>query len=184
MPNITDEQLVNQYLKGDEESLEILIKQYLKPIYSFVYHYLGNVSDAEDVAQEVFVKMWRNLKKFDGQKKFKTWIFTIAKNTCLDYFRKKKIVPMFLLEDDDNKIDNLIDLSSQPNKIVEQLDAQQKITPVLDKLSAKHRLVLNLYYQDQLNFREIGKKLNESINTIKSRYRRALNILRKIITES
>ena len=62
MKTHTDEQLVNAYLKGDEESLEILIKQYLKPLYSFVYRYVRDSQETEDIIQEVFIKTWQNLK--------------------------------------------------------------------------------------------------------------------------
>jgi len=68
MKNYSDRKLIADYLKGDEKSLEILIQQYLKPIYNFVYRYAGNAQDAEDITQDVFVKVWRNLKKFDRQK--------------------------------------------------------------------------------------------------------------------
>ena len=88
--NESDKQLIINYLKGDEKSLELLIQSYLKPIYSFVYRCTGNTQDAEDVTQEVFVKVWRNLKKFDQRKSFKTWIFAIAKNTAFDHLKKRK----------------------------------------------------------------------------------------------
>ena len=64
----SDEQLIFNYLKGDEKSLEILIKKYLKAIYNFVYRYVENSQEAEDITQETFVKAWRNLKKFNPQK--------------------------------------------------------------------------------------------------------------------
>ena len=91
--NRSDEQLVWDYLKSDEKSLELLIRRYLKPIYSFVYRYVGKAHDADDVTQDVFVKVWRNLKKFDREKSFKTWIFAIAKNTAFDHLKKKKAIP-------------------------------------------------------------------------------------------
>ena len=93
MQNYSDEQLVARYLRGDEKSLEFLIQQYLKPIYSFVYKYVGNPQEAEDITQEVFVRMWKYIKKFDQRKKFKTWIFSIAKNAAIDFLRKKKPYP-------------------------------------------------------------------------------------------
>ena len=62
---IEDKILIQQYIKGDEASLEILIARYLKPIYSFVYKNVGNPSEAEDITQEVFIKIWKNIKKFD-----------------------------------------------------------------------------------------------------------------------
>ena len=72
MNNEFDLKLVNQYLKGDKESLKILIQKYLKPIFNFVFTYVGNIQDCEDITQEVFVKVWSNLKKFDKNKSFKT----------------------------------------------------------------------------------------------------------------
>ena len=90
--NITDEQLVAQYLKGDEKSLELLIQKYLNPIYSFVLQYTKERDEAEDLTQEVFVKVWKNINKFKSEYKFKTWLFTIAKNTSLDFLKKKKVV--------------------------------------------------------------------------------------------
>ncbi len=94
----SDQKLIANYLAGDEKSLEILINRYLRPIYSFVYRHVGNGEVAEDITQEVFVKVWRNLKKFDQNKSFKTWIFTIAKNTSFDFFKKKKAIPFSELE--------------------------------------------------------------------------------------
>jgi RNA polymerase sigma-70 factor (ECF subfamily) len=97
-----DQDLISKYLAGDEKSLEILIEQYLKPIYSFVYRYTGSASNAEDITQDVFVRVWKNLKKFDQNKKFKTWIFSIAKNAAIDWLRKKKTIS--LSDDDMEKI--------------------------------------------------------------------------------
>lgn len=72
MNNEFDLKLINQYLKGNKGSLKILIQKYLKPIFNFVFTYVGNTQDCEDITQEVFVKAWSNLKKFDKKKSFKT----------------------------------------------------------------------------------------------------------------
>ena len=90
---LEDKKLIQQYLKGDSKSLDFLIAKYLKMIYSFVYKNVGSQSDAEDITQEVFVKVWKNLKKFDQKKSFKPWIFQIAKNTSIDFLRKRKTIP-------------------------------------------------------------------------------------------
>jgi len=163
----TDEQLATNYLKGDEESLEILIKRYLKPIYSFSFRFVGDSQEAEDITQEVFVKVWRNLKKFDKNKKFKTWIFTIAKNTCLDWQKKKKTLPLFFAE-------NIEDPSPILN---EPLDR------ILERISPKYRMVLFLRYNDHFTFREIAESLGESIDTIKTRHRRGIATLKKLLKE-
>jgi len=215
MPEINDEQLVRKYLKGDEKSLEILIQQYLKPVYSFVYRYVNSVSDAEDITQEVFVRMWKNLRKpalrastelsrmslskgFDPKKgKFKTWLFSIAKNASIDFFRRKKTLPFSTFsaqggpvsgwdnETGENSIVNkLVDPAPLPDEILEQKNATQSLSSAIKKLSPKYRLVLNQHYNNDLTFREIAQSLNEPLHTIKSRYRRALIYLKKIFTES
>jgi RNA polymerase sigma-70 factor (ECF subfamily) len=165
-----DAQLVGQYLSGDEKSLEILIKRYLKPIFSFVYKYVGNNQEAEDITQEIFVKAWQNLKKFDKNKKFKTWIFTIAKNTSIDWLKKKRAIPMVelpeLLKDERNTIkDDLIN----------------GFEIMIKNLSPQHREVLTLYYDNDFNFREIAENLGQPLNTIKSRHRRAILRLKKLL---
>ncbi len=152
-------------MKGDTESLEILIKRYLKPIYSFTFRFVGNSQEVEDITQEVFVKVWRTLKKFDKNKKFKTWIFTIAKNTCLDWQKKKKTLSLYFAE-------TLRDPSPIFN---EPLDR------ILERLSPKYRMVLFLRYNDHFTFREIAETLGESIDTIKTRHRRGIAILRKLL---
>lgn len=163
-----DEQLIINYLKGDEKSLEVLIRRYLKPIYSFVYRYVGSPSDVEDITQEVFIRVWRNLKKFDQKKSFKTWIFSIAKNASIDFLKKKKSIPF-------SEFDNVPNLISSPPEL--------SLNFILEKLSVKYRMVLFLRYNDHFTFREIAEISGESIDTIKTRHRRGIAILRKLLRE-
>ncbi len=205
MKNYSDQQLIAAYFQGNEKSLEVLIKQYLKPIYSFVYRYVGNFQDAEDITQEVFVKVWRNLKKpalshsvlsswskylskgFDPKKgRFKTWIFSIAKNASIDWLRKKKTVPFSSFENEEGKnklIETLADPAPLPSELLERADIAQILTSAMEKLSPKYRMVLFLRCNDHFTFREIAEVLEESIDTIKSRYRRAIIILKKLLSE-
>jgi len=183
--NRLDEQLIFDYLKGDEESLELLVQKYLKTIYSFTYRYVGNRQDAEDVMQEVFVKVWRNLKKFDQQKSFKTWIFAIAKNTALDRLKKKKVIPFSYFENErgENMItETLIDPSPLPDELLEKASMAQILTSAMEKLLPKYRMVLFLRYNDHFTFREIGESLGEPLHTVKGRHRRALILLKELIS--
>lgn len=195
----SDEQLISNYLKGDEKSLEILIGRYLKPIYNFVYQYTRSLDEAEDITQEVFVKVWRNLKKFNPkkshfakigdrqEKSFKAWLFTIARNTSIDAIRKKKSISFSEFENEEGKnvlIDRLVDPAPLPNKISEQLDLARILSTAMEKLSSKYRLVLSLRYNDNFTFQEIAESLDESPNTIRSRHRRALAYLNRILLDS
>lgn len=185
MRNCADEQLVFDYLKGDEGSLEVLIRRYLKPIYGFVYHMVGNVHDAEDVTQETFVKMWKHLKKFDSRKSFKTWLFSIAKNAALDFLKKKKAIPFSALDNEDGDnvmIDSIADSEALPSEIFDREDIASFLASAMAKLPPMYRAVLTLHYNEQLRFREIADVLGEPLDTVKSRHRRACSMLRKFLT--
>jgi RNA polymerase sigma factor (sigma-70 family) len=172
----SEEQLVIDYLKGDKESLEILIKRYLKPIYSFAYQYVGDSQTAEDITQDVFIKVWRNLKKFNKDKKFKTWIFAIAENTCFGWLKKKKALPFSSFENEKGE-------NSLINKLADFILPLQEplLNTAMEKLPSKYRAALSLRYNNQLTFREIAETLGESINTVKSKHRRGISLLRKIL---
>ncbi len=184
--NRSDQQLIADYLSGDEQSLELLIRQYLKPIHSFVYRYVGSAPEAEDITQEVFVRVWRNLKKFDQNKSFKTWIFSIAKNASLDYLKKKKAIPFseFDTEEGGNRItDTLVDPSPLPQELLERAGMAEMLNAAMERLSPRYRMVLFLRYNDHFNFREIAESLGQSLNTVKSQHRRALVILKNLLSE-
>jgi RNA polymerase sigma-70 factor (ECF subfamily) len=167
LPN-SDNYLVDNYLKGDEKSLEIIIRRYLKPIYSFAYKYVGNSQDAEEITQDTFIKMWRHLRRFDKHRSFKTWIFTIAKNTAIDFLKKKKTIPL-------SELSEIV----KDEKTIEYKDITDEFAMIIKKLSPKYQEVLSLYYSDHFTFREIAETLGEPLNTIKSRHRRALILLRR-----
>lgn len=195
----SDEQLVASYLKGNEKSLEVLIWRYLKLIYSFAFRFVNSAQEAEDITQEVFIKMWRNLKKFDPRRSrfatlrgrqnrsFKTWIFAIAKNTCLDAMKKKKTIPFSKFEDEEGKnifIDNLADGNLLPNELFEKVGIMRELNLAMAKLPSKYRLVEHLHYIEELTFKEISQILNKPLNTLKSQHRRALIRLKKILQKN
>jgi RNA polymerase sigma-70 factor (ECF subfamily) len=179
-----DRQLIENYLKGDEKSLEILIGRHLKPIYNFAYKYAGNPQEAEDITQEVFVKVWKNLKKFDKQKNFKNWIFPIAKNTAIDFLKKKKAMQFSDFENEKGEnilAETIIDSSLLPVELLERKDMLGMLMKAMNKLLPKYRKVLLLRHNDDLTFREISRITGEPLNTVKSRHRRALMMLKKLL---
>ena len=186
MQNHSDQKLIDAYLKGNEESLEILISRYLKPIYSFVYRYVGDSQEAEDITQQVFIKVWWNLKKFDQQKSFKPWIFAIAKNTSIDLLKRKKEVPFSKFENAAGiniLTESLVDPADLPDKLFEQKDIARMLYSAMENLSVQYRMVLFLRYNDHFTFREISESLEEPLHTVKSRHRRALIQLKNLLTE-
>lgn len=181
---ISDKQLIVDYLGGDEKSLEVLVRRYLGPIFSFIFRVVGDIQEAEDITQEVFVKVWRNLKKFDQEKSFKTWIFTIAKNASIDFLRKKRAIPFSEFETQENEnllMETLTDPLSLPDELLKQADIRERLNLAMQKLTPQSRLLLLLRYNEHLTFREISEVLGEPLNTIKSRHRRAIIQLRKFL---
>lgn len=180
----TDEQLISEYLAGRKESLEILVKRYLRPVYWFAYKYVNNVAEAEDIAQEVFVKVWRALKNFDQSRSFKSWLFAIAKNATVDFLKKKKAIPFseFDLEDGGNFLaDTIADEADSPEEIYEKNEKREVLAIALKKLSPEYQAVVSSRHENDFTFKRIAENLGESLNTVKSRYRRALIELKKII---
>lgn len=183
MKNLTDEKLVQIYLKGNEKALEEIVRRYLPLIYNFSRRYSGDADNASDIVQEVFVKVWKNIEKFDSSKNFKSWIFTIAKHAALDYLKKKNALPLSLIEEENaDSIENIADPNQLPpleNFYKQTLS--ENLALAIGKLPVKYGVVIRLYHKKSLNFREISDLTDESINTIKSRYRRGMALLKKLL---
>lgn len=184
MQNYLDEQLVKMYRKGDETALEVLVKRYLPVIFNFSRQYVGNNDTASDITQETFVKVWKNINKFDTSKKFKTWIFTLAKNTAIDWLREKKALPFSMLETEtNNPLDNLTDMGlSIADQISQKMDNRQ-LALAIEQLPGKYSSVIELHNRHDLTFKEISKILKEPLNTVKSKYRRGLSLLKKTLVK-
>ena len=177
MNQLKDSQLVKLYLKGDEKALEILIGRRLKQVYFFVYQRTGQDSDiAQDITQDIFIKMWKNLKSFKQEKVFKAWLFAIAKNACWDFLRKKKTLP---IKDANDIIDSALD-------IADVLQSRQKLEALslsVKKLSLKYKQIILWRLRENFSFQEIADLSGKPINTVKSLYQRAVIELRKNLPE-
>lgn len=116
---------------------------------------------------------------------FKTWVFAIAKNTAIDFLKKKKMIPFSEFENKEGEnviTETLADSSPLPQELLERAEVAQMLSSAMDKLFPKYRMVLFLRYNDHFNFREIAESLGESLDTVKSRHRRALVMLKKLLS--
>lgn len=180
----TDEELIRAYLDGEKSAFEILVKRYLKPVYGFVFRYVGNRGDSEDITQDVFVSAWKNLKRFDATRKFKTWLFTIAKNASLNWLKKKKpsLFSEFTTAEDGQRFEESIEDSEPvPEKLFERANLKEELEKAIGELNPIYQTTLLLYYTEDFSFQEIADIENESVNTVKSRHLRALAELRKLL---
>lgn len=180
----TDAQLIDASRHGDDTALPSLIRRYLGQVHGFVRRVVGDDDDAQDVTQEAFVKIWKNLDIFDERKKFLPWALTIAKRTSLDFLKKKKTIPFSRFDGDDglNAIeDSIPDTAPLPPEILDRKDADLLLLAALEKLSPASQEILTLHHREDLTFEEIAEVMEEPMNTVKSRYRRAILLLRTIL---
>jgi RNA polymerase sigma-70 factor (ECF subfamily) len=184
MEELSDKKLIILYLKKREgKALEILINRYLKPIYNFIFRLTNDQEEAEDLTIETFLKMWKNLRRFNLKKNFRGWLFTVAKNTTFDFFRKKKEYSFkdlsFFDENFEEKIPSEVSLEEEINQNYNLKILEEEIR----KLPLHYRVVLFLRYNDHLSLPEISEILEKPLNTIKSWHFRALKILKTNISQ-
>jgi len=186
----SDQELVKRTLHGDTYAFEELVKTYQNKVYMLAYRYMGNEDDANDMAQEAFIKAYRSLRSFKGDASFGTWIYRITTNVCLDELRrrKRKIAPISLDEPlatlDGAEIEREIsDQSLAADVIYEKKEFSQNIQLLLDEMKPEHKTVIVLRDVMDLSYEEIASVLDCSIGTVKSRISRARIILQKKLTE-
>ncbi len=175
----SDEKLVETYLGGNEAALNELVRRYAGHIYNFIYQYIRSPQETEDLTQDTFFKVWRHLRKFDTTKKFKVWIFQIARNTVFDFLRKKRTQVLSDLGDEETGEFDVPDNQPLPEEVFERKETEFKVRKIIASLPPVYQAVLSLYYLNQLNFREIAEVLGEPIDTVKARHRRAIIRLKK-----
>lgn len=180
----TDQEYVVASLAGDDAAFAFLVEKYTSAVYKFSYRYVRNGGDAEDIAQEAFIRAWKNLKQFDVSKSFTTWLFTIAKNASLDLIKKKKPALFSTLSDDDDVIEAIlaphITVQERQEDAFDRALLKSGLNGILAKLPPHYQKVMVLRYRDNLKFREIAETLREPIDTIKSRHRRGLALLKEL----
>jgi len=180
----TDAELIRATIKGDRRAFPALVERYTRDVYGFVFFMAKNSADAEDITQETFVKVWKNLKKFKPEQKFKSWLLAIARNTAIDYIRKRRhaVFSDFDDEEGDNAIaDTLQDEGRLADEIAELAESAGHVAEAVKKLPDIYRLVVSLRYEGGMSFEEIAETLKKSVNTVKSQHRRALIALREIL---
>jgi RNA polymerase sigma-70 factor (ECF subfamily) len=180
-----DGDLIAAALAGDRDAFAAIVTRYAGAIYQFSYRYVRNGPDAEDVAQETFLRIWKNLKKYDRSRTFTTWLFAIAKNASLDLIKKKKMTPFSAFGDEDDAVEAaLASAIVAPGDADLRLDERflaEELRGSLSRLPEHYRSVLMMRYTDNLKFREIAERLHEPIDTVKSRHRRGIAFLRDIL---
>lgn len=181
-----DKKLIEEILEGDDSAFKSLMEKYLHPVYNFLRQLVKDTSVVDDLTQETFIKAWKNMVRFDQEKNFKTWIFTIAKNTAYDYLRKKKSIPFsfFKKSEDDKGLEEISEDKILPDEILEKEDLARELEKKLKEVPRKYRTILFLHYKEDFSLYEIAEILKKPYNTIKSLHYRALLRLREAFSKN
>ena len=174
---------IKQVIKGDQDAFAEIVEIYSNSIYQLGYRMLGNRHEAEDIAQEAFIRAYVNIKSFNQDLKFSTWLFRIATNLCIDRIRKKK--PDYYLDAEVSGTDGLTmysQLASNspiPEQELESLELQESVQKEILKLPEKYRSVIVLKYIEELSLNEISEILDLPLGTVKTRIHRGREALRQ-----
>ena len=159
-----------QAQKGDAEAFGQLVEHYQAAVYNLCYRMLGDPYEAEDAAQETFLRAFRSLDRFDRRRSFSTWLLSIAAHYCIDQIRRRRMV-IFPIEDLPNQEIN--DPSPGPESHLALKEAQRRVQALLSSLNPTDRASVVMYYWYDFSYEEIAQALNLTISAVKSRLHRA-----------
>jgi RNA polymerase sigma factor (sigma-70 family) len=186
MSIVPDNQLIQEYISGNNDAFEVLLSRYKQRIYSFIYSKIKDRDLADDVFQDTFIKVIKTLKKgtYNEEGRFLSWVMRIAHNLIVDHFRRKQRMPMHETQDNDYDVFYSV---SEPSQNVEaiMIDTQIKedINALMLELPENQLEVLRMRLYQDMSFKEIAERTNVSINTSLGRMRYGLINLRKLIDE-
>lgn len=182
----TDSELISNTLEGDQKAFEELIRRYQSFVHNIVYHYFGKREDVEDIAQEVFLKVYQGLPGFDAERPFRHWLGRITSNMCIDEFRKRKRSRMISLETDLGKEEkaNLDQLyqEAEANSFLSSGSSEEGLElleKAMSTLPEKDRMAYVLREIEGLDYEEIGSMLGSSVVAARIRVSRTRQQLKK-----
>jgi len=161
--------------KGDLAAFERLVEAYQRPVYNLTYRMLGNAQDAEDAAQETFLRAFSRLNTYDPARKFSSWLLTIASHHCVDRLRRQRNTPLPLEEVPE--WNHPPAGGTGPEDAAVEKEAQEETQRLLQKLQPKDRAVVILRYWHGMSYREIGETTGHTLSSVKSRLHRARRAL-------
>jgi RNA polymerase sigma factor (sigma-70 family) len=174
---LTDTEIISKVLQGEQASFAQLVERYQNFVFTLVLRFTDSREDAEEIAQDVFVKAYRSLADFRGASKFSTWLYTVVRTSCLTFLRKKKL--------DTRSIDNertFLQLENRESGFradtIEQKSRHAMVNEAIRMLSPDDAQVITLFYKGEQSLEEIGKIMGLDPNTVKVKLHRARHRLK------
>ncbi|MEN3037864.1 MAG: RNA polymerase sigma factor [Candidatus Kryptonium sp.] len=179
MVNKTDIELVNDFKNGNISAFDEIVRRYQKKVYLLARRILSNHEDADDVAQEVFIKLFYSLNEFKGESNLFTWIYRITINECNSILRKRKIREFIPIDE----IVNLLKFNETPEQEFINKEEKRLIEKAIEKLPPKQRAVFVMRFFENLDYEEISKILKKPVGTLKANYFHAVKKIQRFIKD-
>lgn len=177
-----DADLVRRCLSGDQRACRDLVRRYERPVYSVLMRVVRRSEDAEDLVQETFVKVFKALDRYDPERPFAAWIFTIASRLAIDHFRRRRVQTVSLnVTDPGSGEDRTMDVEDpglKPDEITSNAEEELQTSELIDSLPEHYRIVVLLRHQQDLSYEEIAEALHLPLGTVKARIHRARALLK------
>lgn len=181
MSTIPDQYYIDKILQGETNSFAVLVDRYKDMIFTLALKMIKNREEAEEVAQDTFIKIYNSLSKFKGDSKFSTWIYKIAYNTCLDRLKKNKKEDLNISIDEFSA--HLIKTMDNALSALEDKERKQTIQNCLNSLPGEENFLLTLFYFEDQSLEEIGKIMNINANNVKVKLFRSRQKLAVILRQ-
>ena len=184
--SLSDSTLINQFTSGNSQSFSILVDRYQKRVYGFIFSKVKDAELADDVFQDTFVKVIKNLRlgKYKDEGRFLSWVMRIAHNIIMDHFRKINRLPKHESKHEDlDVLDRLVEQSSSIEDLMIETQIHADLSLLIDELPQTQKEVLRMRLFQEMSFKDIGEQTGVSINTALGRMRYAVLNLRKLIEE-
>ena len=181
MSNTDDLMYIKQVIGGDTNSFAVLVDRYKNMVFTLSLKMVKNREEAEEVAQDTFVKAYRSLNKFKAESKFSTWLYKVAYNTCLDCLKKKnRAQPVVAI--DEYTEHEVVSLSNVVDSL-EEKERSQMIQECLDVLPGEDSFLLSLYYFEEQSIKEIAKIMGINDNHVKIKLFRSRKKLTAVLKD-
>jgi len=167
---------IEQALKGDRVAFGHLVRAYERPVYNLTYRMLGDPAEAEDAAQETFLRAYTKLASFQPERKFVNWLLSIASHHCIDRLRRKSRAPQLSLDGPLPPVWTASD-APRPEQVVRKKQERERVRQSLETLPPDYRASVILRYWYNLSYREIAGVMDTTESAIKSRLHRARRML-------
>ena len=180
-----DRELVLRCLKEDEAAYRLLLEKYRRPVFGIVRRMIPNEEDARDLAQEAFIRAFKNLKQFDVERRFSSWLFRIANNLCIDHYRRRKLLTVPMVRSMDGETEEtweLPDPSPGPGEEFSNQERARRLAATVQSLPPGYRVVIVMRHQQGLAYDEIAESLDLPLGTVKARIHRAHRLLKEKLT--